>query len=200
MDLAARIQQLEDMIKEAKSMPLSSSALLNREELLEVVAEMRDSLPEEIKQARWVVKDREELLMKARREADALVEKARAEQARLVSREAVVQASQEEAERVLGEGREQARQVKLEAEDYVDAKLAQVEITLQRVREGLDQTHEALAASIEHTRGQLDKTAEQVGRGREKLQGIAHPAQELADAQAEDVEVAIPPEYQELPQ
>ena len=183
MDLAARIQQLEDMIKEAKSMPLSSSALLNREELLEVVAEMRDSLPEEIKQARWVVKDREELLMKARREADALVEKARAEQARMASREAVVQASQEEAERILGEAREQARQVKLEAEDYVDAKLAQFEITLQRLHEGLTQTQEVLAESLERTQGALDKTAEQVQRGREKLQGTAHPAQALVEEQ-----------------
>ena len=59
MDLAARIQQLEEMIREAKSMPLSASALLNREELLEVVAAMKEALPEEIKQARWVVKDRE---------------------------------------------------------------------------------------------------------------------------------------------
>src|SRR6266516_6625815 len=144
MDLAARIQQLEDMIKEAKSMPLSSSALVNREELLEVVGEMRDSLPEEVKQARWVVKDREELLVKARREADTLVEKALAEQGRLVSREAVVEASQEEAERILADAREQARQVKLEAEDYVDAKLAQFEITLQRLHEGMAQTQEML--------------------------------------------------------
>ena len=197
MDLAARIQQLEDMIKEAKSMPLSSSALLNREELLEVVAEMRDSLPEEIKQARWVVKDREELLMKARREADALVEKARTEQARMASREAVVQASQEEAERILGEAREQARQVKLEAEDYVDAKLAQFEITVQRLHEGLTQTHEALVESLVHTRGSLDKTMEQVQRGREKLQGVAHPAHELVDAEQEE---PVPAEYQELPQ
>ena len=72
MDINARIQQLEDMIKEAKSMPLSASALLNREELLEVVAGLKDALPEEIKQARWVVKDREELLTKARRDAEAL--------------------------------------------------------------------------------------------------------------------------------
>jgi hypothetical protein len=128
-----------------------------------------------------------------------MVEKARAEQARMASREAVVQASQEEAERILGEAREQARQVKLEAEDYVDAKLAQFEITLQRLREGLDQTHEALAASIEHTRGTLDKTAEQIQKGREKLQGVAHPAQELADAEAEAEGIA-PPEYEELPQ
>ena len=46
MDLAARLQQMEDMIREAKSMPLSSSALLNREEILELVAQMREALPE----------------------------------------------------------------------------------------------------------------------------------------------------------
>jgi hypothetical protein len=67
MDLSSRIQHLEDLVRDAKSMPLSSSALLNREELLELVEELKVALPEEIKQARWVVKDREELLSKARR-------------------------------------------------------------------------------------------------------------------------------------
>src|SRR5205085_11538421 len=62
MDLTSRLQKLEDMIRDAKSMPLSSSALLNREEVLELVVEMRETLPEEIKQARWVVRDREDLL------------------------------------------------------------------------------------------------------------------------------------------
>src|SRR5919108_166612 len=75
MDIGTRIQQLEEMIREAKSMPLSASALLNREELLELVASMKEALPEEIKQARWVVKDREELLTKARHDADSLAEK-----------------------------------------------------------------------------------------------------------------------------
>ena len=62
MDLAGRMQQLEEMVRDAKSMPLSSSALLNRDEVLEMLTEMQESLPEEIKQARWIVKDREELL------------------------------------------------------------------------------------------------------------------------------------------
>src|SRR5437773_8947661 len=115
MDIGARIQQLEDMIREAKSMPLSASALLNREELLEVVTAMKEALPEEIKQARWVVKDREELLSKARRDAEGLADKARADQARLVSDEAVVLESKEEADRILADAREQARQIRLEA-------------------------------------------------------------------------------------
>ena len=71
MDLAGRLQQLEELVREAKSMPLSSSALLNRDEVLEMLAEMQESLPEEIKQARWIVKDREELLAKARQDGGA---------------------------------------------------------------------------------------------------------------------------------
>src|SRR5207248_4311756 len=117
MDISARIQQLEDMIREAKSMPLSSSVLVNREELLELVGDMREGLPEEIKQARWVVRDREELLLKARREAEAIVAKARSEQGAMASREAVAQAAQEEAGRIVADATEQARETRLEAED-----------------------------------------------------------------------------------
>ncbi|MGH2684319.1 MAG: ATPase, partial [Actinomycetota bacterium] len=62
MDITGRLQQLEELVAEAKSMPLSTSVLVNREEVLELIQEMRASLPEEIKQARWVVKDREQLL------------------------------------------------------------------------------------------------------------------------------------------
>jgi vacuolar-type H+-ATPase subunit H len=173
MDVAARIQQLEETIKEAKSMPLSASAILNRDELLEMVVGLRDALPEELKQARWVVKDREELLSKARRDADGIIEKAQVDQARMLSQEVVVQEAQEEAERILSDAREQARQIRLEAEDYTDAKLAQFEIWLQRVQEALAKTSAALA-----------KTSEQVTVGREKLRGPAHPAQALAPDRA----------------
>jgi alkanesulfonate monooxygenase SsuD/methylene tetrahydromethanopterin reductase-like flavin-dependent oxidoreductase (luciferase family) len=65
---------------------------------------MREALPEEIKQARWVVRDREELLAKARRDADALVAKGHLEQGRLIASESVAQAAQEEAERIAAPG------------------------------------------------------------------------------------------------
>lgn len=173
MDLAARLQQLEDMVKEAKSMPLSSSALLNREELLELVNEMKTALPEEVKQARWVVKDREELLTKARRDAEQLVEDGRAEQLRMATHEEVVKRADEEADRILAEAREEARRMRLEAEDYVDAKLAQFENALQRIGEELIATNHSLT-----------RTMDQVHLGREKLRGAPPAQQELAPAEA----------------
>src|SRR6266581_1031415 len=128
MDLAARLQQLEDLIREAKSMPLSSSALVNREEVLDLIREMKETLPEEVKQARWVVKDREELLGKARSEGERIVADAREEQLRLARHEEVVARAEEEAERLVRDAEEEGRKVRLESEDYVDAKLAQFEI------------------------------------------------------------------------
>ena len=167
MDLSSRLSELEEMVRDAKSMPLSSSVLISRDEVLEMLHEMQESLPEEIKQARWVVKDREELLAKARRDAEAMVEQARAEQLRLASHEAVMQRAKEEAERIVHEAEEDARRLRLEAEDYVDAKLAQLEGTLQKILEHMMASNDGLS-----------RTIDQVVAGREKLRG-ATPSDEL---------------------
>jgi F0F1-type ATP synthase membrane subunit b/b' len=166
MDLTARLSQLEEMVRDAKSMPLSSSALLNRDEVLDLIEDLKSALPDEIKQARWVVKDREELLAKARRDAEAMVEQARAEQLRLASHEAVMQRAKEEAERIVQEADEDARRLRLESEDYVDAKLAQLEGTLQKILEETIASNDALS-----------KTIDQVVAGREKLRGATASAE-----------------------
>ena len=167
MDLASRLSELEEMVRDAKSMPLSSSALLNRDEVLNLIEDLKTSLPDEIKQARWVVKDREELLAKARRDAEAMVEQARAEQLRLASHEAVMQRAKDEAERIVQEAEEDSRRLRLEAEDYVDAKLAQLEGTLQKILEDMMASNDGLS-----------RTIDQVVAGREKLRG-ATPSDEL---------------------
>ena len=173
MEISARLQQIEELVQEAKSMPLSSSALVNREEILEMIEAALSELPEEIKQARWVVKDREELLAKARRDAEGLVERARGEQATILAEQTIVQEAQDEAERILSDARAQARQIRLEAEDYVDSKLAQFDAALTRIQEALVGTDEALT-----------KVRGQVEAGREKLRGT-HPAQALAPDEEE---------------
>jgi F0F1-type ATP synthase membrane subunit b/b' len=114
-----------------------------------------------------VVKDREELLAKARRDAEAMVEQARAEQLRLASHEAVMQRAKDEAEGIVQEAEEDARRLRLEAEDYVDSKLAQLESTLQKILEDMIASNDGLA-----------KTIDQVVAGREKLRG-ATPSDEL---------------------
>ena len=154
MDITARLTHLDEMVREAKAMPLSSSVLVNRDEVLDLIAEMQEALPDEIKQARWIVKDREDLLAKARADAEAIVEQARDEQLKMARQEGVVARAAEEAERALAEADEQARGMRREAETYVDAKLAQFEIALRQILEESQSSSRAL---------------DQVEVGREKL-------------------------------
>lgn len=158
MDITTRLTHLDEMVREAKAMPLSSSVLVNRDEVLDLIAEMQEALPEEIKQARWIVKDREDLLAKARADAEVIVEQARAEQLRMARQEGIVTRAGEESERMLGESEEQCRSMRREAEEYVDGKLAQFETALRRILEDSQGSVRALA-----------KTLDQVEVGREKL-------------------------------
>jgi vacuolar-type H+-ATPase subunit H len=186
MDIAGRIQQLEELIMEAKSMPLSTSVLVNREEALELVQEMRAALPEEVKQARWVVKDREQLLSKARKDAEGIIQEALEEQSKMVTQEEVVKQSVKEAERVLEEARGQARQIRNEAEDYMDQKLAAFEATLTRALEQIAEIRQAQEGQLSRIQDQIGKTLQQVGRGRERLRGSTLAEEHLAEEGPEE--------------
>jgi cell division septum initiation protein DivIVA len=166
MDLSARLEQLEELVREAKSMPLSSSVLVSRDEVLGLIAEMRESLPDEIKRARWIVRDREELLGKARAEGDQILEQARDDQLRMARKEEIVARATREADRVVAEAEEVGRTMRSEAEDYVDAKLAQFEISIRKILEA----SQASARS-------LSRTLDQVELGRERLRGPATAAE-----------------------
>jgi hypothetical protein len=175
MDLAGRLSQLEQIVRDAKSMPLSSSVLISRDEVLEMLHEMQESLPEEIKQARWVVRDREELLTKARAEGDRIIEQAHEDQRRMAMKDAVAKRAEEEAARLLQEADDTTVDMRREAEDYVDGKLAQFEIALRKILEDAQATARSLA-----------KTLDQVEVGRERLrapgtvadQALAPPEEE----------------------
>jgi vacuolar-type H+-ATPase subunit H len=131
-DVEAKLHQLERLVTEAKAVPLSASIMLNRAEIDGVVGDLRDALPDELTQARWVIKERDDILEHARNDAERLVADARKERDRLVSMQEVVRESEEQADQVLTDAREHARRIRLEAEDYVDAKLANFEVVLNK--------------------------------------------------------------------
>jgi len=121
------------MISGARALPLSSSVKLdNKEEILELLREASERLPEEVRQGRWMLKEREEYLAATKRQAEELVESARSEAQRLVQRTEILKEAQAQARRVMEEARDEARRLRLEAEDYADQKLAHFEIVLER--------------------------------------------------------------------
>lgn len=142
----AKIRHIEEMVQHAKSMPLSSSVLLPRDELLMLLADLRESLPKELRQARWILREKDEFIARARREAELIVEEAQAEASRIVSETEIMREAEWKAGIVIGEAEERARTLKAETDGYIDAKLASFEALLRRMLETIVAGRERLRA------------------------------------------------------
>ena len=131
-DSETLLRRVVDIIGGAKSMPLSSSVMISRDEVVELLEEAMNRLPDELRQARWLLKEREEFLGKVQAEADDILAAARVRAERMVQRTEIVREARLAARNTVQEARDIANRMKHEAEDYCDQKLAAFEIVLDR--------------------------------------------------------------------
>jgi len=136
MDVLVLIDKLDDLVHNAKAVPLTDQVRIDREEIYDILDQMRATIPEEIKQARWIVKERQEMLAEAKRE----------QAVREASQTEIVKLAERQAQEIIDEARRNAREMRLEMEDWADGMLATLESNLDRflvaVRKGRDRLHE----------------------------------------------------------
>ena len=121
-----------ETVRRAKSMPLSGSALVDRDELARLLEEALRQLPEELRHARWMLRERDDFLSKTHREAEDILEASRVQAESMVQRGEIVRQAQHAAQRVLDRAHDESRRLRREAEDYCDRKLATFEDLLER--------------------------------------------------------------------
>jgi cell division septum initiation protein DivIVA len=143
------IEQLAELVREARSMPLSSSALVNRQELLDLIETLRASLPTEITRARSILRDGQDVLERAGEEAQRVLERARQERERLLSKTEIVQAAAREADRLVADAESTAKRIRAEAEAYVEGKLANFEVVLSKTLQAVERGRQRLAGRLE---------------------------------------------------
>lgn len=150
-DAEGLIQRAIDVVSAAKAMPLSASVLVSRDELVDLLRAAQSQMPDELRQARWLLREKEEFLAEREREAEALMEDVRARAEHMVSRTEVVRQANLVAQRILDDANEEARRLRHEAEDYCDQKLAGMEIVLERITRTVRAGREKLQAAVPST-------------------------------------------------
>jgi hypothetical protein len=132
-DAETIIQRVIDMVANAPKMPLSSSPRIDGDEVIEMLDEALRRLPDEMRHARWMIKERQEFVSKTRREADELLEAARVQAERMVQRTEVVRAAEQRARQISEAADADARRLRHETEDFLDQRLASFEILLDKL-------------------------------------------------------------------
>lgn len=133
----------------ARTMPMSGSVMVNRDELLALLAEAVERLPDEITRARWVLRERSQIVAQAQAEAEEIIAEAKSRVAAMAARQAIVKAAEHEARTITESAAKESRRLRRETEDYCDHKLASFEIVLERIAAAVAAGRERLGGPVE---------------------------------------------------
>jgi vacuolar-type H+-ATPase subunit H len=146
MDSIEKLNTAITMIEEARGVPLSASCVVHRGEMLEILQSAREFLPVDFLTAESILQDRDQIIEEGRSSAEAMIATTREDVSRMIEQTSIVQAARDEAQRILVDARAVAEEERHEVEAYIDARLATLEVI-------------------------LNKTLDAVARGRERLEG-----------------------------
>lgn len=155
-EVHSKLAEITELVEAARAMPMSASCLVNRDEMLELLRALESLLPVTISQARELLGDKQGVVEEGRREAEQIIAAARAERRRLLEATDVYAEAKHESDRLLDEARSSAETMRVEVEDYVDAKLANFEIVLTKTLSAVERGRQKLAG-----RHELEALAEQ---------------------------------------
>src|SRR3954471_4513012 len=110
MDVLVLIDKLDDLVHNARPVPLTDEVRVDREEIYDLLDQMRATLPGEIKQARWIVKERKEMLAEDQREAERVVADAKVKQQELIADQEVPRQAERQAEEIIQDARDRERE------------------------------------------------------------------------------------------
>ncbi|MGB8649097.1 MAG: hypothetical protein WCD35_00405 [Mycobacteriales bacterium] len=148
-EVHAKLAEIAALVEGARAMPMSASCVVNRGDLLQLIGELEELLPETITRAQAVLGDKAGVVEEGRREAEQIIAEAKAERRRLVEATDIHVEASAEATRLLDEARTSAEAMRLEVEDYVDAKLANFEIVLTKTLAAVERGRDKLSGRHE---------------------------------------------------
>lgn len=137
MTVEELLEQIDDMLDKAWSLPLSGGkCLVEAEQLRNIIDDIRGNMPSEVRQARAIVADRGDIVDTAKREAEDIIRNAEERARRLVSQEEVVKQAQQKANEVLTQSQMKAREMRKGASDFSEDLLRRTEEAIaQRLAE-----------------------------------------------------------------
>jgi len=133
MDILHLVDRLEELFNESRPIPLTHNVIVDEDRILEIIDQMRISIPEEVKKAQQVIAQRDRTLAQSQEEANRTITLAKQKSEEFVTRDAIVQAAQSRAEQVMIQARADTEAMRREADDYILNSLSTLESELTRL-------------------------------------------------------------------
>ena len=131
MEIFTLLENIEDILEKSKGVPFSNKVLVDKEEILEIISELRLKLPEELKQAKWITEERQRILVEAQKEADDIVKEAENRIISMIDEHEITKKAYEKKAEIIETANEMSREISKGTKDYADNVLNGIEEALQ---------------------------------------------------------------------
>jgi cell division septum initiation protein DivIVA len=157
MDILHLVDRLEELFNESRPIPLTRNVIVDEDRMLEIIDQMRISIPDEVKKAQQVLAQRDRVLAQSQEEATRTVTLAKKKADEIVARDDIVEAAQSRAEQILAQARADAEVIRREADDYIIEALSALEAELTKL---INQARNGIAKLTAERQIQYEDTAE----------------------------------------
>ena len=147
MDSIEKLASAITLVEEARGVPLSASCVVHRGEMLEILDEAKSALPVDFESAQKVISARDAIIEEGRLSAEQMISMAREDVARMVEQTSIVQNARDEARKIIADARDKGLQEKAEVEEYIDGRLATLEVILNKTQDAVARGRERLAGA-----------------------------------------------------
>ena len=144
MEILAILETLEDLVEKSVSVPFSGKCMIDREEILEIIKEIRLKIPEDIKQAKWVKEERQRILLEAQQEANNIVKDAESKISSLVDEHEITKKAYEQANEIVTTAQKNAKEIRMGTREYADSVLIKVEEILKEAYDVINNNRQEL--------------------------------------------------------
>ena len=151
MEIFTLLDTLEDILERSKSVPFTEKTIVDKEEVLEIIKDVRLKLPDELKQAKWIKEERARILDEAQREADEVVREAENRIISMIDEHEITRKAYEQKAEIIETANEMSREITKGTKDYADGILANLESAINNINNSIS---EALR-TIEQNRNEL---------------------------------------------
>ncbi len=131
MEIFTLLETLEDMLDKSRKVPFSSKCIVNKDDILDIIKEIRLKLPDELKQAKWIKEERQRILVEAQNEADEIIKEAENRIISMIDEHEITKKAYEKKVEIIETANEMSREIKSGTEEYADGVLAEIEVALE---------------------------------------------------------------------
>ncbi|WP_069998162.1 hypothetical protein [Cellulosilyticum sp. I15G10I2] len=173
-EIAILLDQLEDIIEEGKPSFLSGKIAIDREQLIDVIRDIRLKLPTEVQQSIWIVEERNKILAEAQKEAHIIIEEAHEKLQSLIEQHEITQYATERAEHIIETARLDARQIHMGSVEYAEEIFKDVEL---RLKVSLETIHK----EVQQFEGYITDVLREIYDNRQELKGMSSQMNQTRD-------------------